>query len=98
MPFTVTRRLVLAFVTLNNCFRSKVNHKESVAEPPLGLKQMYAPAKLLGLLVHGFVIPVGTIQPALSTPSMIIPFVEVDPKLASVLSTMADFVLVTVTN
>src|SRR5678815_4958134 len=39
VPFTVTRRLVLAFAPLYNCFRSKVSHRESVAVPPLGLKQ-----------------------------------------------------------
>src|SRR5688572_4644994 len=37
VPFMVTRKLVLALAILNNCFRSKVSHSESVAEPPVGL-------------------------------------------------------------
>src|SRR5688572_6457810 len=36
VPFTVTRKLVLALVNLNNCFRSKVRIRESVTSPPAG--------------------------------------------------------------
>src|SRR6478735_3604223 len=77
VPFMVTRKLVLALATLNNCFRSKVSHNESVTKPPAGFTHKYAPAKWFGLFVQGSKVPAGTCQVASVMPSMIRPLVEV---------------------